>query len=93
LEGLAMEDVGTFYGHFVYFMAFWQYFMYGFLVHFMVIWYTFHVWVNCSKKNLATLDRMRIVVFSLWRTKPESEKYGFPSKEVQLGRTKKIGFE
>jgi hypothetical protein len=63
LEGLAMEDVGTFYGHFVYFMAFWQYFMYGFLVHFMVIWYTFHVWVNCSKKNLATLDRMRIVVF------------------------------
>jgi hypothetical protein len=48
-----MEDVGTFYGHLVYFMA---------IRHILrpigiskVIWYILPVLVSCSKKNLATL--------------------------------------
>jgi hypothetical protein len=46
LESYAMEDVGTFYGHLVYFMAIW-YSLWSFgifcghLVYFMVIWYIF----------------------------------------------------
>jgi hypothetical protein len=84
-----MEDVGTFYGHFVYFMAFWQYFMYGFLVHFMVIWYTFHVWVNCSKKNLATLDRMRIVVFFSLANKARVGKIRFSVKRGSIRANEK----
>jgi hypothetical protein len=37
---VAMGDIGTFYGH---------------LVYFMVIWYIFPVLVCCAIKNLATL--------------------------------------
>jgi hypothetical protein len=37
LEGLAMEDVGIFLGHLVYFTALW-FLLYG---HFVVIWYVF----------------------------------------------------
>jgi hypothetical protein len=42
LEGLAMDDVGMFYGHLVYFMAIWYILwlfgiFYGYLVYFMVI--------------------------------------------------------
>jgi hypothetical protein len=40
LEGLAVEGVGAFYGH---------------LVYFMVIWCIFPVLVCCAEKNLATL--------------------------------------
>jgi hypothetical protein len=46
LEGVAMEDVGIFYGHLVYFKfglfyGHWKYFMYGHWVYFVVIWYIF----------------------------------------------------
>jgi hypothetical protein len=62
LEGLAMEDVGIFYGHLVYITVIlyilwpfgicilWPFrICCGNLVYFMVIWYIF------TKKNLATL--------------------------------------
>jgi positive regulator of sigma E activity len=49
LETLAMEDVGIFDVHLVYFTAIW-YFLWP-LVFFMVIWYVAH-----AKKNLATLN-------------------------------------
>jgi hypothetical protein len=39
LEGLAKQDVGIFYGHFVYFTAIWYF--YGHLVHFMANWYIY----------------------------------------------------
>jgi hypothetical protein len=44
LEGLAVEDVGIFYGHLVYFMAIWYILwpfgiFYGHLVYFVAIWY------------------------------------------------------
>jgi hypothetical protein len=49
LEGLAMEDVGIFYGHLVYFMAIWSILwpsgsILRLLVYFMVIWYIFAFW-------------------------------------------------
>jgi hypothetical protein len=44
-EGLATEDVGIFYGDWVYFMASRSIFV--------VIWYIFPVFVCCTKKNLA----------------------------------------
>jgi hypothetical protein len=54
LEGLAVEDVGIFYGRFVFF--------YGQMVNFMAIWYVlwsfvlfFTVLVCCTEKHLATL--------------------------------------
>jgi hypothetical protein len=53
LEGLAIEDVGIFYGYLVHLRAFGIF--YGHLVHFVVIWYIFPVLVFCTKKNLATL--------------------------------------
>jgi hypothetical protein len=39
LEGLAMEDVGIFYGHLVYFTAIGVFC--GHLIYFIVIWYIF----------------------------------------------------
>jgi hypothetical protein len=44
LEGLAMEDVGMFYGQLVYFVNIWNILwtsdrFYGHLVYFMAIWY------------------------------------------------------
>jgi hypothetical protein len=42
LEGLAMEDVGIFDRHLVYFT--------GDLVYFVLIWYIFPILVCCSKK-------------------------------------------
>jgi hypothetical protein len=54
LEGLALEDVGIFYGRLVHFTVFFNIF-YGHLVQFVVIWYIFPVSVFCTKKNLATL--------------------------------------
>jgi hypothetical protein len=57
-EGIAMDDVGKFYGHFVYFTAIWyRYIFYSHVVHFMAIWYIFPVLVCCTKENLATLMR------------------------------------
>jgi hypothetical protein len=55
LKGLAMEDVGIFYGHLVYFIAIKN--IFGNLVNFMVIWHIFPILVCCTKKNLATLVR------------------------------------
>jgi hypothetical protein len=53
-----MDDVGKFYGHFVYFTAIWyRYIFYSHVVHFMAIWYIFPVLVCCTKENLATLMR------------------------------------
>jgi phosphotransferase system glucose/maltose/N-acetylglucosamine-specific IIC component len=51
--GLAMDDVGIFYGHLVDFAAIW-YILWTFIVYFVVIWYIFLVLVSCTKKNLAT---------------------------------------
>jgi hypothetical protein len=44
LEAFAMEDVGVFYGHLVYFMAIWYIFwpfsiINGHLVYFLLFWY------------------------------------------------------
>jgi hypothetical protein len=52
-EGVAMKQVGTFYGHLVYFKVIWYLLwpfgtFYGRLVYFPVL-------VCCTKKNLATL--------------------------------------
>jgi hypothetical protein len=56
LEGLAMEDIGTyilgtlgpFYGLLLYLIDIWY-------TYFVVIWYIFHGLVFCNKKNMATL--------------------------------------
>jgi hypothetical protein len=66
--GLAMENVGIFYGHLVYFMTIWYILrsfglFYDYLVYFMTIWYIlcllgtfFRFRYNEGvKKNLATL--------------------------------------
>jgi hypothetical protein len=50
LEGLAIEDVGIFCGHLVYFVAIWYILwpfgiFYGYLVYFMVIWYILWLFV------------------------------------------------
>jgi hypothetical protein len=49
LEGLAMEDVGVFYGHVVYFMCIW-YILVSFGI-FMVIWYIFPVLVCLDQEK------------------------------------------
>jgi hypothetical protein len=53
LEGLSMEDVGKFYGHFVYFTAIW---------HVLYILKSFGIYlpflVCCTKTNLATQTRI-----------------------------------
>jgi hypothetical protein len=54
LEGLAIEDVGIFYGHLVHLQPFVIF--YGQLVEMVVLWYIIHVLVFCTKKNLATLN-------------------------------------
>jgi hypothetical protein len=59
LKGLAMEDVGLFYGNLVYFATTWYNLwqsgiLYSHWVHF------FTVLVYCLKKNLATLDHRRM---------------------------------
>jgi hypothetical protein len=58
-----MEDVGTFYGHSVYFMAtlsiLWPFGIGTYVVAIwlcMVIWCIFPVLLCCTKKNLETLD-------------------------------------
>jgi hypothetical protein len=53
-EGLAMEDVGIFYGHLVHFMAFW-YILWTFGIVRGNLIFIFPVLVFCTKKNLATL--------------------------------------
>jgi hypothetical protein len=53
LEGTSMKDIGTFYGHFIYFHLVCMYC--GHLVYFMVIRNIFPVLVCCTRKNLATL--------------------------------------
>jgi hypothetical protein len=60
LEGLAMEDVGIFYGHLIYFTAIWYFLLpsgifYGHLV------YISPVLVCCITRNLATLVHMEAV--------------------------------
>jgi hypothetical protein len=65
LEGLAIEDVGIFNGHLVYFTAILLFFaMVGIicchLVYFLVIWYIFPVLVCWCKKHLATLIFKRL---------------------------------
>jgi hypothetical protein len=52
LEALAVEDVGTFYGHLVHF-TFIRYSLWPFGVYILCIF--FPVLVCCTKKNLATL--------------------------------------
>jgi hypothetical protein len=54
LEGIAMEAVGIFHGHVVYFKAVW-YICWPFGIFYIGIWYIFPVLVCCTKKNLATL--------------------------------------
>jgi hypothetical protein len=51
LEGLALEDVGIFYGHLVYFTT-----IRHIWVYFIVIWYVLPILVFCIKMNLATLN-------------------------------------
>jgi hypothetical protein len=53
LEGLAMVDVGTFYGHLFYLTYIWY-----LLCPFRYILWSFSVLVCCTKKNLATLVLM-----------------------------------
>jgi hypothetical protein len=60
LEGLAMVDVGIFYGQLVNLTAIW--YLPWQLVHFTVIWYIFPVLVCCSEKNLATLVHTSVCV-------------------------------
>jgi hypothetical protein len=58
LEGLAVEDVGLFYGHLVYFTAIWHlvYFMaiWVYLVQFFTLWYyvTRKIWQRWSTCRL-----------------------------------------
>jgi hypothetical protein len=52
-EGLAMEDVVTFNGQLVYFMAFW------YILRLFTIYFPFLV--CCAKKNLANLETSVIV--------------------------------
>jgi hypothetical protein len=52
LEGLAIEDVGLFYGHWVYFVPIW-YSLWQFEIYFPCFG------VYCTKKNLATLIEIR----------------------------------
>jgi hypothetical protein len=56
LVGLAMENLGIFYDHLVYFTAIgnilWPFGMFD------VLWYIFSVLVFCTMKNLATLFQM-----------------------------------
>jgi hypothetical protein len=52
LGGMAMEAVGIFYGHLVYFVAVWNIF-WSFSIFSPVL-------VCCTKKNLATLPSIRI---------------------------------
>jgi hypothetical protein len=54
-KGLAMEDIGMFYGHLVYFTAVWYITYVAFGIYFVVIWYVFPVLVCCTEKNPATL--------------------------------------
>jgi hypothetical protein len=62
LEGLAMEDVGIFYGHLVYITVI-LYILWPFGICILwpfriwAIWYTFTILVCCTKENLATLNR------------------------------------
>jgi hypothetical protein len=63
LEGLAIENLGIFYDHLVYFTVIgnilWPFdIFYGHLVYFVVIWYSFPALVFFTKKNLATLVRI-----------------------------------
>jgi hypothetical protein len=53
LEGLAMQDAGTFYDHFVYFTTIW-YILWPF-GYFMVIWHYISRFGIFIKKNLATI--------------------------------------
>jgi hypothetical protein len=55
-----MEDVGIFYDHLAYFTAIWYS-----LVYFIVgiIWYNFPILGSCTKRNLATLNKVIIKLF------------------------------
>jgi hypothetical protein len=71
LEGLGVENVGIFYGHWVYFVVFWYIllplgifyshvvFLWPFIFYvysyFLIIWCIFSILVCCTKKNLAIL--------------------------------------
>jgi hypothetical protein len=46
--GLAMKDIGLFYGHLVYFWPFGIF--YGYLVHFMITWCFFPFWYVVPRK-------------------------------------------
>jgi hypothetical protein len=83
LEGLAIENVGIFYGHLVYFKAVWSILwpfgiFYDHLIYFMAIWYIFPVLVCCIKKNLATLRA--VLKNFLPQTLPSGERKGFLNK-------------
>jgi hypothetical protein len=58
LEGLAVEDVGIFYGHLVHFTVF-CYILWTFDIVRGNLVYFFPVLVFCTKKNLATLIKSR----------------------------------
>jgi hypothetical protein len=53
--GLAMDDVGIFYGHLVYFTAIWH----AFWTFGIFCGNFFPVLVCCTKKNLATMFQMK----------------------------------
>jgi ATP-dependent Zn protease len=56
MVGVAIENLGIFYEHLIYFTAIGN--IFGHLVYFMVIWYIFSpVLVCCTEKNLATLTQ------------------------------------
>jgi hypothetical protein len=60
MKGLAMEAFGMFYSHLVSFTPIGMFCDH--LVYFMVIWYIFQFWLCCTKKNLATLYGLNIML-------------------------------
>jgi hypothetical protein len=59
-----MEDVGIIYGHLAYFTAIWySLWPFGVFYSYIHIWYNFPILVSCTKKNLATLNKVIIKLF------------------------------
>jgi hypothetical protein len=58
LEGLGMENVGIYYAHLEYFTAIW-YNVWPLVINCGHLVYFFQLWYVWTKKNLATLVRMR----------------------------------
>jgi hypothetical protein len=79
LEGLATEDVGIFYGHFVYFTS--ERYIFGHSVHFVVIWYIFPSFCMLyrEKSGNPASDGIFKLRFELLFKKRENNGGGFPS--------------